>query len=80
MLLFPSRLKASEGNSVGRARSGWPEASHSLAVVLRGGNLIVSGAEERGRVLHEVPEGHVGATVRTQTRHCLKIGTRCSSS
>lgn len=69
LLLFPSRLKASEGNSVGRARSGWPEASHSLAVVLRGGNLIVSGAEERGRVLHEVPEGHVGATVRPQIRY-----------
>lgn len=42
------------------------DASHSLAVVLGGGHLIVSGAEERGWMLHEVPEGNVGATVRPQ--------------
>lgn len=41
-------FSAFEGNSVTRARSGRRDASHSLAVVLWGGDLIVSGAEERG--------------------------------
>lgn len=47
-MLFPFQLRASEGNSVTHARSGRRDASHSLAVVLRGGDLIVSGTEERG--------------------------------
>lgn len=56
-----THLRASEGNSVVHARSGRRCDSHGFAVVLGGSNLVVNGAEERGWMLHEVPEGNVGA-------------------
>lgn len=55
------------------------ELSHSLAVVLWGRNLIVTGTEEGGWILHQVSEGHVKVLVIVEqdkndyAEYCNKI-------
>ena len=43
------------GGGGGWGGGGLCELSHSLAVVLGRGHLVVAGAEQRGQVLHQVP-------------------------